>query len=175
RPYNVVGVLDSHYRSVAGLGLAPEVYLPFSPALTSDLDTLAAAAPVQLVGRLRGGQGLADGRAAIATAGANAAADYRVKNLNTVSQFTAVGGVQQLAGQGAITAFFVVLLVAVGCIPAITCANVAALLLSRLTARSREMAVRVALGASRRRLAQQLLAEGFWLGLFCTGGAPAPV
>ncbi len=169
RPYTVVGVLASDHRAVAGFGLAPEVYLPLGPALAADLETLDAAAHVQLVGRLRDGQGLPDGQAAIATAGAKAATAYRTKNLSSVSQFT-VGGMQQLAGQGTISAFFAMLLIAVGLILAISCANVAGLLLSRLTARSREMAVRVAIGASRLRLAQQLLAEGFWLALLGTAG-----
>ena len=59
----------------------------------------------------------------------------------------------------------------------LACLNLASLLMARGTARQRELATRMAMGASRRRLIQQLLVEGLLLGVIGTlaGLATAPI
>jgi predicted permease len=175
RPYTVVGVLAPHVRGIFGLGSAPEIYLPLSKTLVSDLDAPAASV-VQLVGRVRDGQTLAEGRAAFAAAARRPEVIQAGASDTTfarVALFAPARGLSQAGAPGPVAAFLGVLFIIVALIMAIACANVAGLLLARNAERRQEITLRLALGAGRARLVRQLLTEGLWLALLGTVGGLA--
>ena len=158
--YTITGVLARNMRTLAGFGIAPSVWLPYSPTLNPDITTRPVQA-IQLVGRLKPGQSVAEGRAAID------AADKRLAlavhdSLGGVIQFGLVGTVGDQK-RATLAIFFAMAGVVSLLVLLIACANVAGLLVARATTRRSEIAIRLAIGGSRSRLIQQLMTEAFWL------------
>jgi predicted permease len=161
--YTITGVLQRGLRSVTGFGISPEVYLPLSQELYPIDQPRSGAA--QLIGRLKPGQSVESGRAALDAAAGQMARAEAKPEFKRVAEFASVGGLAQVVDLPGVGAFFAVLLAMSGLVLAIACANVASLLLARGLVRRREMAMRVALGASRGRLVQQLFAESLVVAL----------
>ena len=171
-PFTVVGVAQAGLRSLPGYGVVPDVWLPASRALIPNLDD-PRAAHVQLVGRLKDDQDRRTAFAALTTVGIRVGESLGRPDFGRIATVSSVSGIEQMREFKEVAAFFAVLLVVTFLVLAIACANVAGLLLARGSARRREIAVRLALGATRARLVQQLLSEGFVLSIAGTAAALA--
>ena len=168
RLYTIVGVTEPSFRGLR-LGLPPEFWLSTSPDFTRGRRDDRG---IQLIGRLKPGVTVAQAQTQLTTIAARLAQAYPETNLGTIDRpneprpMTVVresrlGPEAQIA----IKRVSLLLFAVVGLVLLIACANVANLLLARASARRREIAVRLALGASRRRLIRQLLTESFLLAL----------
>jgi putative ABC transport system permease protein len=172
RAYTIIGVAPESFRGLR-LGAPPEFWLPMSIESAGGRGNRGLA----ITGRLKPGLSLEQAQSQIATIGARLAIAYPETNLGTLAapnepRPMTVVRESLIPPQGLQYAWtvFGLLLAVVGLVLLIACANVANLLLARASARRREIAVRLAIGASRWLLVRQLLTESLLLALLGGGG-----
>lgn len=155
-PFQVVGVLP---RDLLFPGKEIDFVLPFSPS--SEGRANRRAHYLTAIGRLRAGVDPGAAQREMEEIARRLEAEYPETNQGRGARVVPLR--DELLGE--IRPALLILSGAVGFVLLITCLNVATLQLARAAGRGREIAVRAALGAGRRRIAGQLLAEGLLLGI----------
>jgi len=149
------------------VGVMPRGNFPFDDAevfvpLRADPGEMRSDHQMSAIGRLVSGVSVEQGEADLDAVAAQLAIDYPDSNKGFDTQVESL--YDAIVPQELRTAMYI-LVGAVGLVLLIACANLSSLLLARATARSREIAIYAALGASRGRIIRQMLTETTLLAL----------
>jgi putative ABC transport system permease protein len=160
-PYRIAGVLPKGFRSP--YGKEPDIYLPWVFAGKDRQDRVGHR--LLVIGRLKPGVTLAQAQAELDAISGRLAQAYPVTNAGHGANLVLL--LDETTGE--VRPALLVLLIAAGFLLLLACANTANLLLARATVREREIAIRMAMGASTLKLIRLLLTESITLAL--AGGA----
>lgn len=165
-PFSVIGVAAPEFKGLLFRGIVADLWAPVMMMAQLRTDQLQNRGErwMFLKGRLKPGMTLAQARNALATLGGRLADAH--PSTNRGRSFLAVPTSEVLVkpdGDPAIQGAAALLLATVGLVLIIACTNLANLMLVRAAARRREVAIRLALGATRLQIVRQLAAESFLL------------
>ena len=156
-PATIIGIMPPNMQFPTQAAM----WMPVIP--TAAQQTQRTARFLAVFGRVKPGIGRTEAATELNGIGARLVAEY--PDAHTELKRVAVQTFNERFNGGPIRIVFLSMMGAVGFVLLIACANVANLQLSRAARRSREIAVRIALGATRWRVVRQLLIESVLLGL----------